>query len=139
MAIVRWAPFQELDSIERRMRRAFEEFGFAPALVPAADVYETDGEFVVEIEVPGYEERELEIELSDHTLTVKGERGEKVEKAEKTFRLHERLERAFERRFALPLDADTERVSATFHKGVLELHAPKVETAKPRKVAIGKP
>jgi HSP20 family protein len=63
---------QELDSIERRMRRAFEEFGFAPAFVPAADVYETDGELVVEIEVPGYEEQELEIELSDHTLTVKG-------------------------------------------------------------------
>jgi HSP20 family protein len=139
MAIVRWAPFQELDSIERRMRRAFEEFGFAPAFVPAADVYETDGEFVVEIEVPGYEEQELEIELSDHTLTVKGERSEKVEKAEKAFRLHERLERAFERRFSLPAEADTERVTATFEKGVLELHAPKVETAKPRKVAIGKP
>lgn len=106
------------------MRRAFEEFGFAPALVPAADVYEADGEFVVEIE------------LSDHTLTVKGE---KVEKTEKAFRLHERLERAFERRFALPADADTERVTATFEKGVLELHAPKVATAKPRKVAIGKP
>ena len=72
MTIVRWTPFMELDSMERRMRRWFEEFGFAPA--PAADVYKTDDEYVVELELPGYEEKELSIEVSDHTLAIKGER-----------------------------------------------------------------
>jgi HSP20 family protein len=138
MPVVKWTPFQELDSIERRMRRAFEESGFAPTLLPAADVYETDAEFVVELEVPGYDEKELSIAVSDHTLTVKGERSESTEKEEKDFRLHERLEREFERRFTLPAEADTEHVKATFAKGVLELHTPKMATAKPRKIEIAK-
>ena len=76
MTIVKWTPFTELDSMERRMRRLFEEIGFAPGLAPAADVYETDEEFVVELEVPGYEEKELSIEVSDHTLAIKGSRRE---------------------------------------------------------------
>jgi HSP20 family protein len=136
MAIVRWTPFTELDSMERRMRRIFEEIGFAPGLAPAADVYETDDEFVVELEVPGYEEKELSIEVSDHTLAVKGSRGKIREEKTKEFTLHERLEREFERRFVLPREADTEHVKAVFSKGVLEVHAQKVPTAKAKHVAI---
>jgi len=136
MTIDKWMPLHELDSMERRMRRVFEHAGFAPPLLPAADVYETADEFVVELEVPGYAEKELDIEVSDHTLTVKGEQTEAKQEKEKDFRLHERLERTFERRFALPIEADTARLKATFDKGVLEIHAPKVTTAKPKKVAI---
>ena len=136
MTIVKWTPFTELDSMERRMRRLFEEIGFAPALAPAADVYETDDEYVVALDLPGYEEKELSIEVSDHTLAIKGE-GEKVkEETTKEFALHERLEREFECRFILPAAADTEHVKATFVKGVLEVHAPKLQKAKPNKVAI---
>lgn len=137
--IVKWTPFQELDSMERRMRRMFEEIGFAPTLLPAADTYETDQEFVVELEVPGFEEKELVIEVSDHHLTIKGERLETKEQQEKAFRLHERLEREFERRFELPDDADTEHVQATFAKGVLAIHAPRLGVSKPMKVEISKP
>ena len=136
--MVKWSPLQELDSMERRMRRMFEEIGFAPTLPPAADIYETDEEFVVELEVPGFEEKELGIEVSDHQLTVKGARTEEKEQQERIFRLRERLERAFERRFVLPAEADTEHVRATFHKGMLEVHAPKVEVSRPKKVAITK-
>jgi len=139
MAIVKWTPFMELDSMERRMRRLFEEIGFAPALLPAADIYETDDEFVVELEVPGYEEKELVIEVFDHTLAVKGEREKTKEEKTKEFSLHERIERKFERRFVLPVEADTEHLKAIFGKGVLEVHAPKVKTAKPKKVAITTP
>jgi HSP20 family protein len=140
MTIVKWTPFTELDSMERRMRRIFEEIGFAPVLAPAADVYETDDEFVVELEVPGYEEKELSIEVSDHMLAVKGSRTKAKTRAEehKEFVLHERLERAFERRFILPSEADTEHLKAVFGEGVLEVRAQKLETAKPRKVAITK-
>ncbi len=136
MAIVKWTPFTELDSIERRMRRWFEEFGFAPALAPAADLYETDDEYVVELDLPGYAEKELSIEVSDHTLAIKGEREKVKEEKTKEFTLHERLEREFERRFVLPTEADTEHLKATFDKGVLEVHAPKLKTTKPKKVAI---
>jgi HSP20 family protein len=134
--IMKWSPFQDLDSMERRMRRVFEELGFAPALLPAADIYETEDEFVVEVEVPGYEEKELGIEVSDHRLTIRGERKEAREQKDKAFRLHERLEREFERRFELPAEADTKHVEAKFAKGVLEVHAPKLAVSKPQKIEI---
>ena len=136
MTIVRWSPFPEIETFDRRMRRMLDEFGIAPAAIPAADVYETDKELTFELEVPGFEENELSVEVSDHTLVVKGEQLETKDEKDKQYRLHERLETAFERRFTLPLDADTTSIGAEFTKGVLIVHAPKVEVPKPRKVAI---
>lgn len=136
MAVVKWTPFRELDSMERQLRRFFGEFGLAPAFIPAADIYETGDEFVIEVEVPGYAEKELDVEAFDHTLVVKGERKEAKEKEAKTFRLRERLENEFERRFMLPTEADTTHLKATFHDGVLEVHAPKLEISKPHRVEI---
>ena len=134
--LVRWAPFQDLDVIERRMRRMLEDFGVAPAPLPAADLYETEKELIVELDVPGYDEKELALEASDHTLTIKGERMKEKEEKEKTFYLHERLEKRFERRFKLPPEADLEHVEAKFHTGVLEVHVPKIEQVKARKIEI---
>jgi len=136
MQLVRWFPFQELDAMERRMRRVFDEVGIAPVPLPAADVYETEGEYVFELEVPGFEEKQLAIEVSDHTLTVKGERTEEKEEHGKTFRLQERLAKQFERRFELPPEADSGKVAADFEAGVLTVHAPKEKAAEPRHVAI---
>jgi HSP20 family protein len=136
MAIVKWSPWQELEAMERRMRRLFDEAGVTAAIIPSADVYEAEGEFVVELEVPGFEEKELEIEVADHTLCVKGQRKEEKEKKDKAFQLRERLESSFERRFALPDDVDPGKITATFGKGVLEIHAGKAKEAAPTKVAI---
>ena len=137
--IVKCAPFTttELGAMERRMRRLLEgTSGFAAAPLPAADVYETGDEYVVELEVPGYDEKELAVEVADHTLAIKGRRGAKKDEKAKEFSLQERLEREFERRFVLPAEADTERVKATFAKGVLEVHAPRVRKTEPRPVTI---
>ena len=134
--LVRWAPLRDFDVIDRRMRRMLEEFGVAPAQLPAADLYETEKELVVELDVPGFDEKELTLEVSDHTLTVHGERVEERDEKEKTFHLHERLEKHFERSFALPMDANIEKMKATFETGVLKVHVPKVEAAKPRKIEI---
>jgi HSP20 family protein len=136
--MVRWAPFRELELMERNMRRVLEGIGFGPALLPAADVYETKDEFVLQLEVPGYEEKELEIEVTDHVLTVKGERTQVVEEPEKIFRLHERLASEFVRRFELPPEIDTKKVKAIFKAGVLELHAPKAKELVPKKIPITK-
>lgn len=138
MDVVRWTPFRELEAMERRMRRIFDETGFIPALPPAADAYETDDEYVVELEVPGFEEKELTLEVFDHTLAIKGERAEEKERKEKTYRLHERLEKSFERRFELAPEVDTKALKADFEKGVLVVHAPKAAVPKPRRVPIGK-
>jgi HSP20 family protein len=134
--LVRWAPFQDLDVIERRMHRLLEDFGVAPAPLPRADMYETDAELVVELDVPGFDEKELALEVSDSTLTVTGERATKKEELDKSFYLQERLERHFERRFTFPAEADLDHVEARFHTGVLEVHVPKIEPARPRKIEI---
>jgi HSP20 family protein len=134
--LVKWAPFADLDVIERRMRRMLEDFGMAPAPLPAADLYETEKELIVELDVPGFDEKELALEVSDHTLVIKGERTREKEEKEKTFYLHERLEKQFERKFTLPIDADVEHVEATFKTGVLEVHVPKIEQATARKIDI---
>jgi HSP20 family protein len=127
-----------LDDFERRLVRLLDPAGITPALPPAVDVYETDREFVIELEVPGFEESELGIEVTDHMLKVVGEREVTEEKEEKTFRIHERLEREFERHFKLPAEADTEHVKAVFGKGVLTVHAPKLEITQPKKIKISK-
>jgi HSP20 family protein len=134
--IVKWAPFQDLDVFERRMRRMLEDWGVAPAPLPAADVYETEKELVVELDVPGYEEKELSLQVTDHMLTINGERKAEKEEKDRSFYLHERLEKHFERRFTLPTEADTARIDATFHTGVLEVHIPKIEQAKARTIEI---
>ena len=127
---------RELEAIDRRMRRFFEDLGVLPGLEPPADVYDTEHELGVELEVPGFDEAELEIELADHTLRVLGERREESERKERTLRLHERLEKTFTRSFALPTDIDGEHVTATYAKGVLTIHVPKAVHEQPRKVDI---
>ena len=140
MAIMKQSLLPEFDAMEKRFRRLWEGVPFVPAFMPgvtpAADVYETPTEYVVELEVPGYEEKDLTLEISDHTLQITGTLTEVTEEKEKTFRVHERLERTFERTFVLPIEVDSEHLSATVDRGVLKIHAPKAKIAEPRKVAI---
>ena len=117
MDIIKWSPFQELDSKERQIRRVFERSD-SPRPSPRSRRLR-DGERVrVEVDVPGYEEKEIEIEVFDHTLVVKGEQADGRAGGDRSFRLHERLEREFVRRFTLPAETDTEHVKARFVKGV---------------------
>src|SRR5262249_27404042 len=138
--LVKQPLFPELDAFDRRFRRLFGGMPLMPAFVaaaaPAADVYETPDEYVFELEGPGYQEEGLGIELSDHSLTGTGSRRGTKDPGEKSYRLHERLEGTFERTFTLPREVDSEQVSAEFENGVLKVHAPKLATAQPRKVAI---
>ena len=133
----RRTPLRELDRMERRMRRLFEDRGLFAFEAPATDVYETDADYVVELEVPGFDREELAVEVTDHTLVVRGEHREEAEKAGRELLLHERLERHFERRFELPAALDPEKVEATCEKGVLTLHVPKSgPKSTPRTVEI---
>ena len=71
--LVRWTPFREFDLMERRMCRVLEDVGIGPIAMPAADVYETPEAFVVELEVPGFDEPQLGLEVTDHMLTITGD------------------------------------------------------------------
>jgi HSP20 family protein len=125
LTLNRLTPLRELDRMERRMRRLFEDRGLFAFEPPATDIYETDQDYVVELEVPGFERGELAIEVADHALVVRGEHEEEAEKAGRELLLHERIEKRFERRFELPAEVDADRIEATCDKGVLVLHLPK--------------
>ncbi len=137
MALVRWSPFQDFDVAERRMRQMLDQIGVVPAW-PAADVYEANGEIIYELEVPGYDERDLAVEVRDHVLAVKGEKTEAKEEKERTYFVNERLALRFERRFELPAEVVTDKVAAEFKQGLLVVHAPKAAAVEPRAIEIAK-
>jgi HSP20 family protein len=124
MAIVKWNPWHEIEAAQRRMRTMLD-LPFASMTLPSADVYETDTEWVAELEVPGFVEKDLTVELVGDTVRVAGQREESKEQKEKAFHMKERLQSSFERRFLLPAGADADAISATFDKGVLKLQAPR--------------
>jgi HSP20 family molecular chaperone IbpA len=108
--------------------------GRAPALPRDAFVTETVGEYVIRLSVPGFRADDLDVEVADHTVTVRGERTH-TDVGE--FRLHDRLEEWLE----LPSDADPEALTASYQPETLELHAPRFADGAPppRKVAIRRP
>ena len=121
----RWTPFRDLELLDTRMQQLFPGLRLAGGALPAADVFETGDEIVVELDVPGYMQEELKIETTDHTLVVTGQRERETGPEARRFRVHERLEAKFERRFELPPEADAVHVTATHGKGVLTMHIPK--------------
>jgi len=136
--VVKRTPIVELDGMERWLNTMLSGIGFGPLVqpfLPAADVYISEGQFVIELEVPGFAEKELGIEVAGRMLTITGEHEEET-KAEKAFRLHERLASEFERTFVLPPEADVEKVTSSFADGVLKVFAPLPAPQQPRKVPI---
>ena len=131
--------------LRREMNSLFDDFfsdreGPGQALAgftPHVDVKETDGEIRVTAEVPGVEEKDIEIAVSGDTLTIKGEKKEdKEEKGEERYRL-ERSYGAFRRSFSLPCEVDPGKAAATYKKGVLTITLPKAaQAAKSKKIAV---
>ena len=144
MALVRWEPVRELNTLQSEMNRLFNTFFDTPAggngglrrWVPAMDLVETDDHFVLKADLPGVAEGDVELSLEDRVLTIAGERqAEHEERGEGFYRL-ERSSGEFRRSLTLPEGVAAERISATFDKGVLEVRIPKPEERKPRRVEI---
>lgn len=134
--LVKWAPFGDLDLVDRRMRRLFQELGVTETRLPTSDVMETAKELIVKLDVPGFDEKQLSLEVFDHTLAVRGERSEEPDETDARLYVRERLDARFERIFVLPAEVDTSRVEASLKKGVLEVRVPKIEQVTPRKIEI---
>jgi HSP20 family protein len=143
MAIVRWDPTREVDSLQSEVNRLFDTFfGGQPAngrlrrWVPPMDLVETEDHLVLKADLPGLERGDVNIEIKDGVLTVSGER--KAEHEERTDGYY-RVERAFggfSRSLTLPEHVDAERINASFDKCVLEVRIPKPEERKPHRVEI---
>jgi len=130
--ITRWDPFREFVTIQDRMNRLFRDsYGTegtkeAEALTtgtfaPAVDVYEDEHNIALKIEVPGIEEKDIDVRIENHTLTVHGERKFEKEEKEENFRRVERQYGSFTRTFTLPNTVDPEKVQADYDKGVLKI------------------
>jgi HSP20 family protein len=144
MALVRWDPSREVDSLQSEVNRLFDTFfGGRPGnaglrrWVPAMDVVETDDQLVLRADLPGLDKDDVNIEVKDGVLTVSGEREAEHEERADGFHRVERAFGRFSRSMSLPDHVDAERISADFDKGVLEVRIPKPEERKPHRVAIG--
>jgi HSP20 family protein len=112
----------------------------APAISPSLDIAETDKAYEIAVELPGVEEKDLDVSVSDGVLAIKGEKRSESEEKDKNFHRVERSYGSFERRLTLPAEADAEKIDANFANGVLTVTIPKTEGAKEtvRKISIKK-
>ena len=103
---------------------------------PPVDIYETDDALILKAELPGVSKDNVNIEIHQNTLILRGQRKHEAEVKEENYHRVERAYGTFQRAFALPTLVDQEHVQATYKDGVLELRLPKSEAAKPKRIAI---
>jgi HSP20 family protein len=142
MAITRWDPFRDVIALQNRVNSLFREMneGDSPlttaSFVPAVDVYEDAKKVVLKLEVPGIEEKDLDVRVENHTLTVKGERKFEKDEKEENFHRIERRYGSFYRAFTLPSTVDTANVQASYNAGVLKLELSKKAEAQPKQIKV---
>ena len=148
MAIVRWEPFRDLQAVQDRLNRVFDEafrgvprsgedeWALGGQWAPSVDIFEHDGNLVLKAELPGIEPKDVDVRVENNVLTLRGER--KFESEVKREKYH-RVERAygtFSRSFTLPNVVDTEKIKAEFKDGVLQVTLPQREEAKPKQIQV---
>ena len=144
MATIR-TPFQDLMAVQDRVNRLFdtsirgeggEEEVEATAWTPAVDIYETKDAVVVTVEAPGMTREQFSVEVKDEVLTIKGERPFEKDVSREQYHRIERAYGKFRRSFILGMAVQTDRITAAYSEGVLEINLPKLEEAKSKKIEI---
>jgi HSP20 family protein len=144
--MTRTDPFRELTNLEERLSRMFNEQPFsllggqesltAGAFVPPVDVYEDEKSIRLKMEVPGIEEKDIDIHLENNLLTVRGERKMESETKEENYHRIERSYGSFSRSFTLPSTVNTEDVKAAYAKGVLTITMAKRAETRPKQIKV---
>lgn len=150
-ALTPWRPFAELSRLERQMERMWDEFtggrlrpwrwrwGWPERLgeiVPAVDLYEEKDEIVAKVELPGLEKDDVQVNITDNLLTIKGEKKKEEEIKEEDYYCCERSYGSFSRTIELPRAIQVDKARASFKKGVLEIRIPKTEEAKKKEIKV---
>jgi HSP20 family protein len=144
-----WHPFEalhrEIDQLFNDFGRGFWRSPFRGSLldmepfwrremkfvdVPAVDIAEKDNAYEITADLPGMDEKQIEVRFSNGNLTIKGEKKEDKEEKEKDYYLQERRYGSFERSFGVPEGVDTDKIEASFKKGVLTITLPKKPEAR---------
>ena len=142
-----WDPFREMEEMHNRLSSLFgrswpvwrsePEEGFTLAeWMPSVDIEESDKEYLIKAELPGMKKEEVKLKVEGGTLSISGERKAEKEEKDKKYHRVERSYGAFSRSFTLPEGALAEKISAEFKDGVLMVHLPKDEKAKPRAIEV---
>ena len=146
--LTRWEPFREFSTMQdrmNRMNRLFRE-SYNPevaddsltttSFAPPVDIYEDEHNITLKLEVPGIDEKDIDVSVENSTLTVHGERKIEKEEKEENFRRIERQYGSFTRSFTLPSSVDSGQVSAHYDKGILKIKVAKKAEAKPKQIKV---
>ena len=144
MNVIRWDPYPELSSLADRVNRAFgvpaarrrDEEMTLGSWMPPVDIREEKDRITLTVELPGFQPEQVEIQMENGLLTLKGERRFEEEKDGRSYHRVERSYGQFTRSFTLPNNVDRDRIQATFGDGLLTIELPKREDAKPRQIKI---
>jgi HSP20 family protein len=143
--LTRWEPFREFTTLQDRMNRLLrdtfgpegrEEALTTTGFAPLVDVYEDEHNITLKIEVPGIDEKDIDVRIENNTLTVHGERKFEKEEKEENYRRIERQYGSFTRTFTLPTTVDADKVAAHYDKGVLKIALAKKAEAKPKQIKV---
>jgi Molecular chaperone (small heat shock protein) len=148
MAVMRWDPLRELEQMADQLNRVMprseggslngngQEAMTVADWIPTVDISETDAEYAIHAELPGVKKEAVKVTVQNNVLTVQGERSQEPTE---TGRKHHRIERSygrFARSFTLPDTVDAGKVRAEYAEGMLHLHLPKSEKAKPKQIEV---
>jgi HSP20 family protein len=147
MALIRWEPVTELNTMQNEMNRLFNTFfeqpdhsgrgnGTTRRWLPPMDLVETVDQYVLRADLPGLSDGDVNVQLEDNVLTISGERKAEHEQQREGYYRLERSSGAFSRSLTLPDGVDPDGVQAHFDRGVLEIRIPKPEQKKPKPVQI---
>jgi HSP20 family protein len=144
MAIVKYNPFRDLRNIQEQMNRLLDlTWNREPGeelregiWQPPVDIFEDENSVVIKAELPGIDQKDIEVRIEDNTLTIRGERRHDEEIRKENYHRVERYYGSFQRSFSLPQVVDQEKVKATSEKGVLTITLPKREETKPKQISV---
>lgn len=144
-AMERWEPFRNGADIQTEVNRLFDNFfgrsasaaaHGGRAWAPAVDMYETNEDLMLTVELPGVREKDVTVSITGDLLVIKGERRFEQEVKEQRFLHVERTYGKFERLIQLPMPVQSDKVKAIYRDGVLQVQLPKVEAIKPKEIKI---
>ena len=139
-----WSAARDIDEVQAEMNRLFGRFFGQPTQsgvservwAPVADMYETKDDLVIKLDLPGMNEKDVQVSITGDLLSVKGQRLETQEVNQESYYRTERWAGRFERIFQLPIPVQADKVRATYREGVLTVTLPKVEAVKPKDIKI---
>lgn len=142
MALVRWAPFREIETLQRELNQLFDTLGSESgrpemvAFAPAAEIHETADAVQLRIEIPGIDAKDLDIQVTSEAVSISGDRKSETRTEEKGVIRSEFRYGSFRRVIPMPTRIQNDKVEAEYKDGILNLTLPKVEQEKNKVVKV---